>query len=292
VTYALIDGDIICYRASIVQQDVQRWEGELISCELTGSVASAREYALSLVKSWTTLANQRRAIVCFTGSNNFRKRLLPSYKANRVTGKPLVYQETVMAVEERFRTERLEGLEADDLLGILATTLPKYAGAVVVSLDKDMRTFPGTHLNPLKDKVPFAVSEALANWNWMKQTLMGDSSDGYEGLRGVGEVKAGKILGEHLAALETLWSRVAKAFIEKGKTVDAALVQARMARILRAEDWNKGTKEIRLWHPTAPLWIPVKSSSLPTATCGSPEMVTQGSASTTPDTPSKSQSGL
>jgi 5'-3' exonuclease len=261
VTYALIDGDIICYRAAITQQDRQTWEGVVVSSSLTGSAAEAREYALSLVKAWTALSGQKRCVVCFTGSNNFRRRLLPSYKSNRVAGKPLVYQETVMAVEERFRTERLEGLEADDLLGILATTLPKYAGAVVVSLDKDMRTFPGTHLNPLKDKAPFAVSEALANWNWMKQTLMGDSSDGYEGLRGVGEVKAGKILGTSLRPLESLWAAVAKAFIEKGKTVDAALVQARMARILRAEDWNKGTKEIRLWHPTAPLWIPVKSSS-------------------------------
>jgi DNA polymerase-1 len=89
------------------------------------------------------LAGCKRAVVCFTGINNFRRRLLPTYKSNRVAGKPLVYHETVQAVAERYRTERMEGLEADDLLGILATTLPKYAGAVVVSIDKDMRTFPG-----------------------------------------------------------------------------------------------------------------------------------------------------
>jgi DNA polymerase-1 len=262
VTYALLDGDLICYRAAVIQQDRQTWEGEVVSSSLTGSAAEAREYALSLVKSWTSLSEQRRAIVCFTGANNFRKRLLPSYKSNRVNGKPLVYQETVMAVEERFRTERLEGLEADDLLGILATTLPKYAGAVVVSLDKDMRTFPGVHLNPLKDKAPFAVSERMADYNWMKQTLMGDSSDGYEGLRGVGEVKAVKILGTSLDALGSLWSRVAKAFADKGKTQGDALVQARMARILRREDYDRDTKEIILWTPNGPRpRIPVKQSS-------------------------------
>lgn len=259
MTYALLDADIICFRAAVIQQDTQTWDGEVVSSTLTGSADSAKEYAISLVKAWTSLAGKKRAILCFTGGNNFRKRLLPTYKSNRVAGKPLVYQETVMAVAERFRTERVEGLEADDLLGILATTLPKYRGAVVVSLDKDMRTFPAIHLNPLKDtEGPFAVSESLANYNWMKQTLMGDASDGYEGLRGIGDKKAVKILGEKLEPLETLWSRVARAFVDKGKTVDAAVVQARMARILRSDDWNRAKKEIRLWHPTTPVWAPVK----------------------------------
>ena len=102
-----------------------------------------------------------------------------------------------MAVEDRYRTERLHGLEADDLLGILATTLPKYSDAIVVSLDKDLRTIPGRHLNPSKETSPAVVrviTELEADTAWLMQTLMGDSTDGYTGVPGIGPKKAEKIL--------------------------------------------------------------------------------------------------
>jgi 5'-3' exonuclease len=247
---ALLDGDVICYRAAVVQQETYKWSSDTSTTTLTGSAKDAADYALNLVKAWTKLAGCSRATVCFTGPNNFRKRILPTYKSNRVAGKPLVYQETVMAVEERYRCERVHGLEADDLLGIMATTLPKYQDAVVVSIDKDMRTFPGRHFNPLKDKAPDEVMAGSADYNWMMQTLMGDTSDGYKGLPGVGEAKAKKILGTFRVSSGILWPKVVSAFRAKKLTEDDALIQARVARILRREDYERETKSVLLWHPT------------------------------------------
>lgn len=252
MTLALIDGDLICYRAAVVQEDVLRWDRATVTKTLTGSPKAAAEMALELVKAWSKLAGCSRALVCFTGSDNFRKRLLPSYKANRQGGKPLVYQETVMAVEDRFRTERIHGLEADDLLGILATTVPKYADAIVVSLDKDLRTIPGRHLNPGKDTSPVTVSELEADRAWLMQTLTGDTSDGYVGIPGVGPKKAEKFLAGSMT-LPAMWRKVVEVFRAARLSETDALTQARVARILRRSDYDKESKSIRLWHPTTPV---------------------------------------
>lgn len=254
MTYALIDGDICCYRAAIVQEERFQWSSECVTTTVTGSAQKAAEMALELVKAWTRLAGCKRSIVAFTGSNNFRKRLLPSYKSNRKSGKPLVYEETVMAVADRYRTERVAGLEGDDILGILGTN-PKYQGSVIVSLDKDMKTLPGRFYNPGKGEGILEMPEREADRYWMMQTLMGDTSDGYKGLPGCGVVKAERILGAPVAPLQALWRRVVEAYTARKLTQADALTQARVARILRFEDWNKDTKQIRLWHPATPEWI-------------------------------------
>jgi DNA polymerase I len=154
----------------------------------------------------------------------------------------------------------IEGLEADDVMGILATT-DKYSDrAVIVSIDKDMRTIPGRHLNPAKDTRIVTVTPDEADYAWMTQTLVGDSSDGYKGCPGVGPVGAYKILpalgrrseGEWL---KRAWPLVVSAFAGKKLSEDDALMQARMARILRRSDYDKTTKEVILWHPTTPTRI-------------------------------------
>lgn len=256
MTYALLDGDIICYRAAIVQQSTFKWDSNTTTTMVDdGAATKAADYALETVKAWTKLAGCKRAVLAFTGSGNFRKLILPTYKSNRTSGKPLVYQETVMAVADRYRTARVDGLEGDDILGIMATGT--YQGnSVVVSIDKDLKTIPGRYFNPMKaSEGIMEVDEAAADLWWMFQTLIGDTSDGYKGLPGTGRVKAEKILGRAGRPLQAYWRGVYEAFRAKGLTMADALQQARVARILRSEDWNKIDRTIRLWHPTTPEWV-------------------------------------
>jgi len=257
MSYALIDGDIVCYRAAIVQQETFKWDADTTTTTVSDNgPARAAASALAMVRAWTQLAGMKRSILAFTGSNNFRKRLLPTYKSNRTAGKPLVYQETVMACEERYRCERVQGLEGDDILGILATN-PKYAGSVIVSVDKDLKTIPGRFFNPMKaSEGVLEVPEKDADLWWMMQTLLGDTSDGYKGLPGCGKVRAEAILAKASGSLPGLWRRVVEAYMAKKFTQADALVQARVARILRYEDWRQPDKHIRLWHPTSPEWVP------------------------------------
>lgn len=258
---ALIDGDIIAYRAASVQQENYNWGDGVTSTSLTGDVEQVRALAIELVEQWIALAGCDDARVCLScpSADGFRRALMPTYKMNRTTAKPLMLPDAKAAIAERWKTDMVPGLEADDLLGILATRLKDRA--VVVSLDKDMWTIPGKHFNPQKDRFVRSVSVREADTRWMTQTLTGDTSDGYTGLPKVGPVKAAKILGG-IGLAEELWPKVVRAYAERKLTEDDALLQARVARILRNEDYDPKTKEVILWSPatTAPrtrLSIPI-----------------------------------
>ena len=180
----------------------------------------------------------------------FRHKLLPSYKAHRQKREgPMLVGYLKKKMAAKYTTYCIKDLEADDILGILATDefLIKE-DCVMVSVDKDLRTIPGRHYNPSKpDEGIVFVNDYLGDYNHLFQTLTGDSSDGYTGCPGVGPVRAAKmdLSGDPKAA----WSSVVDAYIKGGKTEEDALIQARVSRILRAENYSFKTKEITLWNP-------------------------------------------
>lgn len=249
---ALLDGDILAYRAAAAMEKTVDWgDGE---AHRLSDPEEAASIALATADAWTALAGAGKTIVAFTGDSarNFRKVVMPTYKANRKAAKPLALMHAMQAVMARHPSHMIDGLEADDLLGILATTLPKYTGAVVVSIDKDLRTVPGLHLDPLKEKRPVLITPAEADHRWMMQTLTGDSVDGFTGIPKVGPKTAEKILGKPGSDLRALWEKVRHAYLKAGLTEADAIATARVARILRREDYDKDRKEIRLWHPEKP----------------------------------------
>ena len=254
---ALLDGDILAYRAASIMTSSIDWESTEATREALDPSAAA-DAACQTVDAWTRIAGCKECVVTFTGRENFRKRVLPSYKMNR-SGKvkPQHYNYVVSEVKDRFDCRVVEGLEADDLMGIMLTTLPKYLGAVCVTLDKDLRTIPGLHLNPLKDNKPVLVTAEQGDLWWLTQVLTGDTSDGYKGLPGCGPKKAAAILGTTPRLAADLWPKVVAAYRAGKLTEEDALVQARVARILRRSDYCKDSKEIALWHPTTPVLIPV-----------------------------------
>lgn len=248
---ALIDGDIIAYRCAVKNQQSYDW-GDTGGKVIQADPVAAGEAALRMVEEWRVAASCRDVIVAFTGTENFRKRILPTYKAGRKE-KPPAHAATVERMQQEFPYHLIQGLEADDVMGILATTATYRDRAIVVTIDKDLKTIPGTHLNPtIENARPVTIDERQADYWWMVQTLIGDPTDGYTGLPGVGIKNAEKILGSGAqpAALGQLWARVKDAYGKRKLTEADALVQARVARILRREDYDKVTKEVLLWHPT------------------------------------------
>jgi len=251
MTLALLDADIIAFRAAVTAQDSIDWgdgEGASVVADLSTALDNARQ----LIREWTSAAGCRTPVLCFSSriGLNFRKALLPTYKSGR-SEKPQVYWDLIDALEQEYRFYRIEGLEADDVLGILATS-DRFSGSVVVSLDKDLQTVPCRLLNPNKDQRPRPIRMAQADLFWMTQTLTGDQTDGYPGCPKIGPVNADKILGAAGLSLNSMWSAVVEAYEARGLTEDDALLQARMARILRRSDYDKERNEIALWHPTTP----------------------------------------
>lgn len=202
-----------------------------------------------------------RVIICLTGPKNFRYDLLPSYKGQRTaTRRPPQLSELKRLFHERepWPVMLVEGLEADDLCGVAATTLAnETTDTIICSPDKDMKQIPGWLYQ--KGKLTFTTEEEADRWH-MYQTLVGDTADNYKGCPSVGPIKADRILADLDVAdadLATGWERVFAEFTLRGETEENALTQARVSRILRASDWNAKTHEVIPWTP------PIKLKSHP-----------------------------
>ena len=84
----------------------------------------------------------------------------------------------------------------------------------------------------------------------MHQTLTGDISDNYKGLKGVGEKTATKIL-HGLKTKKEMWEAVVAQYKKQNLSEKDALLQARVARICRASDYNFKRQRPILWRPNA-----------------------------------------
>ena len=234
---ALIDGDIVLYSSSVATEFTADWGGDnwVLSANLQQAIDLARRYLDDLFEK----LKFDEMVICLSGPNNFRYKLNPNYKSNRKdTRKPIVYPELKKWMLNNYHTEMWEGLEADDLLGILATREPR---SIIVSPDKDMQCVPCYLYRNSELQV---ITEEQANRFHMIQTLTGDPTDGYPGCPGVGPKTAEKLLS---GTPDTWWGSVLQAYQKAGCTDDDALLNARMAYILRDENWQNN--EVKLWHP-------------------------------------------
>jgi len=247
----LLDADIVAYKFSAATEQVFHFDGKAeepcVSSDLAEATTLADEYIEELADS----LGATDVVICLTDSENFRTAIWPQYKGNRKgTRKPANLSPLKAHFRDNHKTYQRPGLEADDCMGILATHPTLIPGErVIVSEDKDMQTIPGLLFNPAKDEAPRKISKLQADLFHMWQTIVGDQSDGYPGAKGVGERSP-----EALGVLESkspkeAWGFVKAAYERKGLTEQDAIIQARLARILRASDWDFQLKRPRLWVP-------------------------------------------
>ena len=244
MTVALIDADIVMYRAASFCED-----------EFDGSPVSDWRQGVRVfddfMTRWMTGVKLSDYRLVFTKGRNYRKEFWPDYKANRKDLKtwPGMWEMKAQLLD-LLASEYEDGIEADDVLGIRHTEDP--SGTIIVSADKDFQTIPGKLYVPASHGKTagtwYETSEAEANLNWFRQALTGDTVDNYFGIKGTGPVKAAAILPAP-ASNRVLWEATREAFKAKGYTEDYALTMVRLARILRAGDYDWNTKEIKLWTP-------------------------------------------
>lgn len=259
--FLLIDADVFAYKAAAGAEKIICFEDDACfpSCSLAEAEAAFMSLLLPILEEFDVDVEKDCAF-CFSTDRNggFRRQVLSSYKANR-EGK-------ARPVALKFLRERLmngtsilpkesvylrPGLEADDCLGILSTQKSYQKGRqkIIVSIDKDMKSLPGYFYNMghPHEGVLFVSEEEADRW-FMKQTLMGDTTDGYGGCPGIGPKGADKVLADCRTVSE-MWAAVVKAYDKAGLSEEYALQQARVARILRAEDYDFRNKQVKLWRP-------------------------------------------
>jgi 5'-3' exonuclease len=105
--------------------------------------------------------------------------------------------------------EVVNGIEADDAVGIAAYAVPEDE-SIMVHIDKDLNQFRGWHYNYRK-KEKYYVSEFEGLTAFYTQILTGDRIDAIVGLKGIGPVKASKILKDCTDEI-SLYNAVLKAY--------------------------------------------------------------------------------
>lgn len=255
--YAVIDGDTELF-IQAARGEVETDDGWLP----TKSIDAMWSAAMRAYEKQAEAVGADDIVLALTSGTNFRKSILPTYKSNRTTArKPAGLTELRAKVQQSFPlgiVVTVPNLEADDVAAITAGTLDRNGReAVMISPDKDFGTVPGLWFNPRptasgKQREIEHTSLAMADYNHMLQTLTGDATDGYSGCPGVGPIKARTLLNdcEHLLPWQR-WELIVETFNKAGLSEEDALVQARVARILRADDWDAVNRVPIYW--TAPL---------------------------------------
>lgn len=239
----LIDGDIFVVSTLATHEVETDWGDDqwTLHCD----VKAAKVAILKAIENIKRELDADDAVITLSMGETFRHQLSGDYKAGR-SRKPVGTGEVKRWLIEDHGAKLKPGIEADDVMGILATHPTLIKGEkIIVSQDKDMLTIPGKlyRAGELID-----VSPGEARYNWMMQTLTGDVVDGYTGLKGMGKVGATKLL-DKVGPEDDPWPAVVAAYEKAGFTADDALLQARLARILHWTDYDFKKKEAILWQP-------------------------------------------
>lgn len=251
-TELLVDGDLYAFSTSIALQKENPFvEGEFeFDEELGTKVLKSR--IEEQIKKWNA-DKVTIALSCPRGENFRLTQVADSYKSNR-KGKvsPIGLGAMRTVLENEYETIQEPCLEADDLLGILATDPSRSTRRIVVSWDKDVTALEGETYNPNKD-VYKKVSKAVSVRFFLYQCLIGDSADGYKGIKRIGPKKAKPFIAG-LNPLSIAWEQIVElaerqGHGEKEEAEAWMLTQARMAWILRYPDYDFEKKEISLWTP-------------------------------------------
>lgn len=244
-TTLLIDGDILLYWACSGVEEETHWGDDWWT--LHADARQAKQMVDAQISQYKTNLGAKKVIVALSDTHdNWRYSVMPTYKGNRIgKRKPVCYREVREYVHHTYTCFQLDSLEADDVLGLLATGKKVKGRKIIVSEDKDLKTIPGLLYNPNRAEAGVVeISKADADRWHLYQTLVGDRVDNYPGCPGIGEVRAERILADDCS-----WAAVVAAYEHAGLNEAEALRQARVARILRhgEYDWKKGT--VKVWEP-------------------------------------------
>jgi len=181
----LIDGDIICYRVGFASQSTDKETGLVEADPLPHALHSTKLYVNQIIEdSGCTEYN-----IYLTPKTTFRNKVRDDYKNNR-KGKPKPVH--IKAIRDylinNYKAKVVDNIEADDALG-----LSQNPYTIIASIDKDLLMCEGKHYNFVKKEFTNVTKEEGTRF-FYQQMITGDTSDNILGIKGLGKVKASKLL--------------------------------------------------------------------------------------------------
>ncbi len=223
---ALIDADLLVYRIGYTTVDAPEGIAIHRMDESIGAILNVLG------------TTEYRCFLTASGRSNFRYDIAPDYKAGRKVEKPTHYHLLRNYLVNMHGAEVIEGMEADDALGIAQTD-----DTVIVSIDKDMLQIPGMHFNFVKGTLHH-VTPVEGLRSFYRSVLTGDRIDNISGIRGVGPVGAAKLI-DHLETEQEMYQACVGAYSKHKVPVEHLERNASLLKIC--------TKEGERWQAPKPL---------------------------------------
>ncbi|MEK5523266.1 5'-3' exonuclease [Heyndrickxia sp. FSL W8-0423] len=187
------------------------------------------------------------AICWDMGSKTFRNEMFDGYKANR-SAPPieLIPQfDLVKDVVEAFDLPNhgLVGYEADDCIGTIAKAMKNEANVTIVTGDKDLLQLLDEHIEvrilqkgfgnyKIYSESLFQDELGLTPKQFIDvKALMGDTSDGYPGVKGIGEKTALKLIQEY-GSIEQLLENIDHLTPGQSKKIEEDMEMLHLSRKL------------------------------------------------------------
>ncbi len=177
-----IDADSLLYKACYRHQEP--FVAEMAYMEFMGEIAKIKSKVFDLYTYGK--GDEVRPLIVFSPKKSFRNDMYPEYKAKRRPNTTEGIEELKALVTQRLSriTVLIEGIEADDIVNYMA----RVHGCLVAAIDKDVIHANPTHVfNYNKSKWISPKPEFQIERWYIKQALMGDSTDNIPGASGVGE---------------------------------------------------------------------------------------------------------
>lgn len=163
------------------------------------------------------------------GKGNFRKKICPDYKANRINEKPIYFWECREHLVNYWKAKCVNEIEVDDMVSIL-----QDHNSIIAGIDKDLLQIPGMHYN-YRNREFIEISEEMGVLNFYSQVLTGDISDNIRGVYGIGPKKALKIL-EGSETEKEMYERVREIYFDKGIGKERLEINCKLLYLLKHEN--------------------------------------------------------
>lgn len=279
----LLDGDILAYELAFAAEafwkHFHKEKGEepegFPPVEIVEEMVQRRVSEI-LVESGA----EGQPLILFSGKNNFRNFIAFTRKYKDARGeRPFHYKNVKALLQFEYQSYEVDGLEADDLMGILMTANPgKY---ICITRDKDLRQIPGMHYGWEVNRQPAfgpyeydEIGELLLQKGrstkllgggakfFYAQVLMGDSVDTVPGIPGTGPVAAFAIINpcNSITECEEAVGGAYRAFYG----LDWKTVMREQARLLYMSREVDKNGFVKLWgfQDEEPLWMNYMTGSV------------------------------